>query len=700
MVAPDAAAVQVGLVGDGAASLEAILPDDVAATVLDADAFDAVDGIDCLLATHDGPGSAALAVLDGRASGLPVIAVVTGDGRPGAALSAGAADYVDRDVAESEPSILASRVRAAAAESRTGTTPATEWYEALLENSTDLLTVIDESGEIRYQSPSSADAIGYPAADLVGEDAFAYVHESDLERVAETFAALVEGGPASIEEVQYRFRQPDGEWVWMESVARNRLDSVVGGYVIASRVITERKEKDRRLAELETVLEVMPDTMVITDTDGYHREIHGFEGWSGYEPEELLGEHVSKTTPDADLERGAEVVADLIRSDDRTTATYETHIETKDGELVPFENHIALLPPDEDGRIPGSVSVLRDISERKERERRLEQAETIFQNAQDAIFLVDITDDDRYEIRRINRSYEETTGMAAEDLQGRTPREIFGDEIGTNVEARFRECVERGEPLDYEERLDLPGLPPHWHTRLAPVTVDDDVVGIVGATRNVTERKEREAELELKNRAMDEAPIGITIADATRPSRPIVYANEGFATLTGYDELDIQGRNLSALAGPETDDREFGELERAMDRAESATMELLLHRADGSPVWTRVSVAPVTDDGGDPTHIVGFQQDISQRKEYETEIERRFDEFGELLTEELGEPIERARSELSAALEDLEDTRVESAAESLERTDRLLEDLTTVHSFGAPSREVSEATLLGSRGLD
>lgn len=700
-----------------------------------------------------------------------------------------------------------------------------EWFEALLESSSDMITVLDSEGTIRYQSPAMRDVLGYPRDTFVGETAFEYIHDADRGRVEDAFGELLEGESGDTVEVQFRFRSADDEWVWLESVAKDQLDSVVGGYVVTSRAIDERRAKDRQLAHFETLLELMPDTVVVTDTEGYHAEIHGFEGWSGYEPDEILGEHVSKTTPEEDLEKGAQVVADLIRHDEKDKATYETHVETKDGDLIPFENHITLLPPDDDGMIPGSMSVLRDISDRKERERqrqqaetvfqnvedgvflldvgddgevrirrvntafesltdlsneavvdqrpealvdsaawatvetnlracidrqeprefevevegdnedteywhvrlapvvvdgevvnvvgtlrnitarkererRLEQAETVFQNVQDAVFLVEITEDDRCEIRRINDSYEAVTGLSTDEMHGRTPREILGDEVGTPIEARFRECAERREPMAYEEELDVPDLPTYWHTRLAPVIVDDEVVGIVGATRDITERKEREAELRLKNRAMDEAPLGITIADATRPGRPIIYANDGFEALTGYDEVDIQGRNLATLRGPETDADRFERLVSAAERAETATAEVLLSRMDGTPVWSRLSVAPVCDEAGEPTHVVAFQQNVTERKEYETEIERRFDEFGELLAEELGEPLSTARSRLAVALEDLQHPDVEVAATSLERTEHLLEDLAEVHSFTVPSRDVSEATLLGTREDD
>ncbi|MFC7196777.1 PAS domain-containing protein [Halosimplex aquaticum] len=54
----------------------------------------------------------------------------------------------------------------------------------------------------------------------------------------------------------------------------------------------------------------------------------------------------------------------------------------------------------------------------------------------------------------------------------------------------------------------------------------------------------------LKDRSMDEAPVGITIADGNRRDTPLIYVNEAFEELTGYDEAQVLGRNCNLLQGP------------------------------------------------------------------------------------------------------------------------------------------------------
>ncbi|MUV57955.1 PAS domain-containing protein, partial [Halogeometricum sp. CBA1124] len=95
-------------------------------------------------------------------------------------------------------------------------------------------------------------------------------------------------------------------------------------------------------------------------------------------------------------------------------------------------------------------------------------------------------------------------------------------------------------------------------------------VASVLAWREDRAAAERRVTEDLKERAMDEAPVGITIADASLPDDPLVYVNDAFESLTGYDESEALGRNCRYLQGPGTDAEPVAELRRAVDAEESA----------------------------------------------------------------------------------------------------------------------------------
>lgn len=129
------------------------------------------------------------------------------------------------------------------------------------------------------------------------------------------------------------------------------------------------------------------------------------------------------------------------------------------------------------------------------------------------------------------------------------------------------------------------------------------------------------SELKLKEAAMDEAPVGITIGDLSKPDNELVYVNDAFERLTGYDKSDALGRNCRFLQGEESDPEAVSAMRQAVEDRRPVAVELINYRKDGEPFWNRVELAPVYSDG-EATHIVGFQTDVTERKEAQLRAER------------------------------------------------------------------------------
>lgn len=123
-----------------------------------------------------------------------------------------------------------------------------------------------------------------------------------------------------------------------------------------------------------------------------------------------------------------------------------------------------------------------------------------------------------------------------------------------------------------------------------------------------------EERLSRRERAMDEAPIGIVLTDPSQTDNPIVYVNDEFTALTGYSRDEVLGRNCRFLQGEATDEDAVAELRAAVDEREAVTTELLNYRKDGTEFWNRVRIAPLFDDDGVIDFFVGFQDDITPRK--------------------------------------------------------------------------------------
>ncbi|WP_423995443.1 PAS domain-containing protein [Halorubrum trapanicum] len=129
------------------------------------------------------------------------------------------------------------------------------------------------------------------------------------------------------------------------------------------------------------------------------------------------------------------------------------------------------------------------------------------------------------------------------------------------------------------------------------------------------------ADLRLTERAMDEAPVGITLARATDgDDNPLVYVNEEFEALTGYGEEKL-GEDCRFLQGPDSSDETRAEIRTGIDEERSVDVDVLNYRANEQKFWNRLQIEPLRNEAGETTHFVGFQTDITERKIRERRLE-------------------------------------------------------------------------------
>lgn len=142
---------------------------------------------------------------------------------------------------------------------------------------------------------------------------------------------------------------------------------------------------------------------------------------------------------------------------------------------------------------------------------------------------------------------------------------------------------------------------------------------------------DRDETVSSKIRAIESAPIGITIADARQPDNPLIFINDAFETITGYSKEEMVGRNCRILQGEATDPSTVASLREGIEKAVPTTVILRNYRSNGEPFWNEVTVAPLRDEAGEVTHFVGFQVDVTARISAEKEVTRRADQLERLL---------------------------------------------------------------------
>jgi PAS domain S-box-containing protein len=120
-------------------------------------------------------------------------------------------------------------------------------FRALIENSSDGISLLDADGTILYISPTSTKISGYRIDAVVGRSRFEFIHPDDRDYVKMLFAELVRE-PGKIICTQHRVRHKDGSWWWAETVSTNLLDDPsIQAIVINYQDITERKRAEEAL---------------------------------------------------------------------------------------------------------------------------------------------------------------------------------------------------------------------------------------------------------------------------------------------------------------------------------------------------------------------------------------------------------------------------------------------------------------------
>ena len=124
-----------------------------------------------------------------------------------------------------------------------------ERHRAFIEHASDVVAVLSSDWRFRYLSPSCERVTGHAPSDLVGERSLDYIHPDDRAAVRTAFENPTAG--ESPPTAEYRFETADGEFRWLESVGSERIETDgIEGYVVTTRDVSERKERERTLARL------------------------------------------------------------------------------------------------------------------------------------------------------------------------------------------------------------------------------------------------------------------------------------------------------------------------------------------------------------------------------------------------------------------------------------------------------------------
>ncbi len=368
----------------------------------------------------------------------------------------------------------------------------------------------------------------------------------------------------------------------------------------------------------------------------------------------------------------------------------------KDGELFYAYQTIAPVVT-EDGVVEAFVAIQADISEQKQRRDQLQRSQerirALFDKSPDSVTVHDeegnILDVNDQTIADLGYSRAELCSMHIADIEVGVPKSTL-QEMWMQMEPGDRETVE-----GRHQRADGSTFPVEvWLNRME----FDGKEQFIALSRDITERKQRERELErreyLFERIQDIANIGVWEYD---PYTDDLIWSDGVRQIHDVsDEFDPTIEQ--GLQFYHDDDREVirNLFDHALEHGEwNQTVDVRIVRESGEIRSTRVRGEVIVDTHGEPLLIRGIMQDITAQKRYERELESQRDDL-EVLNEMMRHDIRNDLQLVQLHAELLEEY-VDTEAERY--LDSLLESVANAVSLTETARELAEV-MLGAEETD
>ncbi|WP_226481377.1 PAS domain-containing sensor histidine kinase [Natrinema amylolyticum] len=488
------------------------------------------------------------------------------------------------------------------------------------------VVVLDEGCEIEWVDETIERYFDLDRAALIGRNNRRVVDDALKDRFADpdSFAATV---LSSYDDGRYvdRFEcrvvgdGDDREDRWLRYQSKPiESGEFAGGRVEFYYDISDQKRSEADLQESEDAFQSLVDAVeeyaiFRLDTAGtvisWNRGAHKIKG---YDREDIIGEHFSQFYTDAD--RAANVPErNLERALENGSVEDEGWRVREDG--TRFWANVTITPVrDDDGTHRGFLKVTRDMTDRRQREQELEsELQRILGRISDAFYAVD----DEFRFTHVNDRAAELLQHSEAELLGERLWDVFPDlhEIDTVWDA-FHTALETQEPTSYELYYDT--LDFRVEANLYP-----SETGISVYFRDVTERRERERELERTERrfeAIFEDPnilVGLLEPDGT-----VIDINQTAMEYVDADLADVVGEQFCETpwwgADVRADVREWTERAAA---GEYVDFEIDLTRPDGEWYTLNGIFRPVTNDEGDVVSILVSDRDVTERKKRERELE-------------------------------------------------------------------------------
>jgi two-component system cell cycle sensor histidine kinase/response regulator CckA len=339
----------------------------------------------------------------------------------------------------------------------------------------------------------------------------------------------------------------------------------------------------------------------------------------GYSREDFIGKYVFDLISPDHQALSRRMTEEKLAGGPPTTYTVDAI--TKTGERVPLEVSTAVIY---DEGLPLAIQgIARDISERLRAAKTLGDREhffrTVTERSTDILAIIDASTTVRY----VSPSFETVLGYRVADFIGKTGLQLVHPDDQAHAQQMLAKLVVDGlDHVTYEVRIrDAKGGYRYMDVRARNLLNDPVISGIAVDGRDITDRKLAEQALRLSEerfrKVLETSAEGIAMRDA---EGRIIFANERFAEMMGYQVSELEGQQIDSIVAPEHLRTLRESFERRRLTGKSETLDLQMVRKNGTRLDILLSASPMYDEDGKFIGALGMVTDMSERKQLEAQL--------------------------------------------------------------------------------
>ncbi len=358
----------------------------------------------------------------------------------------------------------------------------------ITDNLTDLVTVHKVDGTYIYLSPSCKKILGYRPEELMETNPYDLFYRQDLETISKSHSVITNTNKS--DSVIYRIKRKDGKIIWFETTSKALKDKEgkVEQLICVSRDISERKSNEVKLQnsheKVNDILESIKDAFFALDKNFCFEYLNVqseiiLERSRVY----LIGKNIWEVFPEA--------VNTSFYKNYNKAMHKRTQINFEEF-YAPMNKYFSVrVYPTEDG-----ISVFyHDITAKKAMENKLIRSENRFRSLVNSMNDIVYTLDTDQKHTAIYGKWIDNENLQIQDFIGKKSRDIFGEEA-SKVHEKANMKALNGETVVYDWGTESNGEIKYYQTSVSPIrSSQDDIIGIVGVGRDITNQKELEKEL-------------------------------------------------------------------------------------------------------------------------------------------------------------------------------------------------------------